>query len=377
MGTMHDSIRRRPLPARARAHIPLRIAGALCAVAVGSREARADDPEHTPSVHLNVARDAAVAGCPGAAEVAAAANHVLGRDRVRIADAGARDAELRIVVAFSREPSGFGATVRESGARDGERAIRTGERTCDTLTSALGATIAMMIDAADASGAFASPAPATAQAEEAPATRVAQAPSNPPPPAHGPDRVGPSLDEGALTDPRTAHDGVFVEAFGNGVYDSLNYERMFWNFWNGTFSVRVGLGFAPLNVCQAPCGGPASLGNINRPQYRRVNEFTAPILASQYWGSASHKLQVGLGVTGIFRTGEVGHDGYQDWLSGGQYDSVFSNASKGFDLAGTAIVGYRFIPAHGGPSFGGGFTPLFGAGGFLPWLSLNVGAEFM
>lgn len=367
---MHDAIRRWPLPARARArHIPFGIAGALCAVAVGSREARADEPEHTPSVYLNVAGDAAVGGCPGAAEVAAAANRVLGRDRVRIADAGGRDAELRIVVGFSRAPSGFGATVREGGARDGERTILSRERTCDTLTSALGATIAMMIDAADASGNSVSQAPATAQSEEAPATHATQAPDGPPPP-HGPDRVGPSPDEGGLTHPGTVHDGVFLEAFGNGVYDSLNYER---TFWNDTFSVRVGLGFAPLNVCLAPCGGP--FGNI--PQYRRVDEFTAPILASWYWGSASHKLQVGLGMTGIFRTGQVGHDGYQNLLTGGQFDNVFSNADKGFDLAGTAIVGYRFIPARGGPSFGGGFTPLFGAGGFLPWLSLNVGAEFM
>jgi hypothetical protein len=375
MGTMH-SIRRQPIPTRARArHLSFRVAGAVCAFAVGSREARADDSEPIPGVHLSVASDEAVAECPRAAEVAAATNQVIGRDRVRTADAGARDAELRIVVAFLREPGGFGATVRESGARNGERTIRTAERTCDTLTSALGATIAMMIDAADASGTLVVPAPATAQAEEARATQIARAPSNPAPLAHEPDRVGPSHDEEALTGSRTAHDGVFVGAFGNGVYDSVNYERM---FWNGTFSIRVGLGFAPLNVCQAPCGGPPSLGpSGNSPQYRRVNEFTAPVLASWYWGSASHKLQVGFGVTGFFRTGEVGHDGYQDWLSGGEFDSVFSSASKGFDLAGTAVVGYRFIPAHGGPSFGGGFTPLFGVGGFLPWLSLNVGAELM
>lgn len=373
---MHDSILPRPLPVRARARlIPLCIAGALFAVAVSSRDARADDPEHPPSVHLDVARDAGVAECPGAADVAGAADHVLGRDRVSTADAGDGDAELRIVVSFSREPRGFGATVREGGARDGERTIRTGERTCDTLTPALGATIAMMIDAADASGTFASPAPATARAEGAPATEVPpQAASNAPPPAARPNGVGPPVDEAAPTDRRTAQDGVFLEAFGNGLYDSINYERM---FWNGTFGVRVGLGFAPLNVCTSPCGGPPSPGGVNQPQYRRADEFTAPAVASWYLGSASHKLQVGFGVTGIFRTGQVGHDGYQDWLSGGQYDSVFSSASKGFDLAGTAVVGYRFIPAHGGPSFGGGFTPLLGVAGFLPWLSLNVGAQLM
>jgi hypothetical protein len=370
MGTMHDSMRWRPSPARARAcRVPFCIAGVLSAVALGSPEARADDPEHAPNVHLEVAGDA-VEGCPGAAEVAAAANRVLGRDRVRTVGASARDADLRIVVAFSREPGGFGATVREGGARDGERTIMTGERTCDTLTPALGATLAMMIDAADASSALLSQAPAPARADEASAIPVAEAPSGSPAPAQGQDRVGSSLDEVAPTHPGAAHDGIFVEAFGNGVYDSLNYERM---FWNGTFSVRLGLGFAPLSVCPAPCGGPS--GNV--PPHRRVDEFTSPILASWYWGSASHKLQVGLGVTGIFRTGEVGHDGYQDWLSGGQFDSVFSHASKGFDLAGTGVVGYRFIPAHGGPSFGGGFTPLFGAGGFLPWVSLNAGAEFM
>jgi hypothetical protein len=370
---MHDSMWRPPSPARARApHVPFCIAGVLCAVGVGWREARADDPAPTRNVHLEVAGDAE--GCPKAAEVAAAANRVLGRERVRTSDASARDAELRIVVAFSREPGGFGATVRESGARDAERTIPAGERTCDTLTSAVGATIAMMIDAVDGAGGFVPQVSATAQAEGAAATHVGQAPpdsaSSGPASAPDPDRVVPPLDEGAPAHSGTARDGIFVEALGNGVYDSLNYERM---FWNRTFSVRMGLGFAPLSVCPAPCGNP--LGIV--PPHRRVDEFTSPVLASWYWGSASHKLQVGLGVTAIFRTGEVGHDGYQDWFSGGQYDNVFSHASKGFDLAGTAVVGYRFIPARGGPSFGGGFTPLFGAGGFLPWLSVNAGAEFM
>jgi hypothetical protein len=122
-----------------------RIGVRLCAVALGSREASADDREHTRSVHLHVVRDAASGGCPGAAEVAAAANRALGRDRVRTDDADAREAELRISVAFSREPGGFGATVREAGALDAERTIRTAERSCDTLTSALGATIALSV----------------------------------------------------------------------------------------------------------------------------------------------------------------------------------------------------------------------------------------
>ncbi|HXX67384.1 MAG TPA: hypothetical protein VEK07_09395 [Polyangiaceae bacterium] len=375
------------------------VGGALCAAALGSREARADNPEHTPSVHLDVARDGAVPGCPGAAEVAASANHVLGHDRVRTADTDPRDAELRILVAFSRDHSGFGATVREAGARDGERILRTSEPTCDTLTSALGATIAMMIDAADAARDFVLSVPTTAEAEKASAMRLAQAPSHPPLSAQQRDRVGSALDDGddsravgydqlrgeeALANRRTALDGVFAEALGNGLYDSLNYERM---FYNGVFSVRVGLGFAPLNVCLAPCGSPAP-GPAGAPQYRRADEFTMPVLASWFWGSASHKLQVGLGVTGIYRTGQVGHDAYQTgdgtflsekeaWFTGGQYDSVFSSANKGFDLAGTAVVGYRFIPAHGGPTFGGGLTPLFGAHGVLPWLCVNAGAEFM
>lgn len=127
MGTMHDSMRARPLPARAPARIPFCIAGALCAVAVGSREARADEPQPAGIVHLDVDRDAAVAGCPGAAAVATKANQVLGRDRVRTADTGLRDTELRIIVTFSRHPRGFGATVREAGRECGE--VKNGAET--------------------------------------------------------------------------------------------------------------------------------------------------------------------------------------------------------------------------------------------------------
>lgn len=302
--------------------------------------------------------------CPDATEVATAANRVLGRDRVRADDAGTGDAGLRLAVSFSREAAGFGVRVRETGALDAERAIHTTARTCSALTSVLGATVAMMIDAADQSRDSAARASALPPNEAAAPTRTSQGPSTPPPSASSTDR--------AIQAPkrRTAFDGVFLEAFGNGVYDSLNYERI---IEDGTFalSVRVGFGYAPLSICGGPRQSACSL--LSSPSdFHAVSEFAAPVLANAYWGSASHKIEVGLGITGIYRT-----DAVAGGTRSGAVDGSFSKGSKGFDVAGTALVGYRFIPAHGGLSFGGGFTPLFGAGGFLASLSFNVGAEFL
>jgi hypothetical protein len=43
---------------------------------------------------------------------------------------------------------------------------------------------------------------------------------------------------------------------------------------------------------------------------------------------------------------------------------------------GTGVVGYRYVPSHGGFDFGIGFTPLFGEGGFLPWGGMHFGGVF-
>jgi hypothetical protein len=211
-------------------------------------------------------------------------------------------------------------------------------------------TLAMMVDAAEAADRV--------------AARRAPAPPPPPPPRREV-ATRPPADPEVLSPPlerRTANDSIFLEGLGNGVYYSLNYERI---FWDGRASLRAGVGYTRLTAHKDIV--LFSLNGSPPPAYT-FTEIAVPLVASSYFGSASHKVQLGAGATVFYRTGPVGAT---------TLDAVFnSQTSQGLDVAGTLVVAYRYIPYRGGPTFGAGFTPLFGRNGFLPWLSLSVGADF-
>ncbi len=149
-------------------------------------------------------------------------------------------------------------------------------------------------------------------------------------------------------EPRTAKNAIFVEGLGNGLIYSVNYERL---LGSPDVGLRVGASYMSIGAS----GGGAS---------SRVSWASFPLVASYYFGSPSHKLQLGVGATVVHVTGSA---------SSG---SLVGSAS-GITAIPTAVVGYRYIPRDGGFAFSVGFTPMYvpgEGGGFLPWGGLSLGA---
>jgi hypothetical protein len=148
-----------------------------------------------------------------------------------------------------------------------------------------------------------------------------------------------------------AQNAVFLEALGNGGLWSIDYERF---LDDRAFGVRAGFSTLSMPVAQPAVGSAGS-----------TTLTTVPVVASAYLGEpgSSHRVQVGLGTT--FASLGSGLSGLHGYISG-----------TGFNLTGTAVIGYRYVPRSGGIELGLAFTPLLGSGGFLPWAGANVGAAF-
>lgn len=152
----------------------------------------------------------------------------------------------------------------------------------------------------------------------------------------------------AIETRRTAKNGLFVELAGNAGIYSLNYER----FFTDDIAARIGFGYISLS---ATSGGSSANASV----------LFVPLMASYMGiGSADHKLELGIGP--LFVNASAGVSGV---------GSSAASAS-GFAVAGTATIGYRYVPHDGGFNFKVGFTPIFGEGGFLPWGGLGLGAVF-
>lgn len=199
-------------------------------------------------------------------------------------------------------------------------------------------------DPASASASASEPAPASPSAPASePATAAASAaPEVPDAPVPAP----PSAAEPA----RTAHNAIFAEVFGSGLLYSVNYERIFDAL--GGVGVRAGVSYFTYPVSSYGKSGNLSL-------------FTVPLMASWYWGSPSHKLQLGLGATVIYLGASTDSQGTE-----------FGGERAGFGVAASGVVGYRYLPPRGGITFGVGFTPLVRPGRALAWGGANVGYLF-
>ena len=93
---------------------------------------------------------------------------------------------------------------------------------------------------------------------------------------------------------------------------------------------------------------------------------TFPVVASWYFGfgATPHKIQLGVGATLL-------------WVDASTDATGTEYGDTGFAVAATAVVGYRYLPAHGGFTFGAGFTPLWRGGkGVLAWGGANAGYAF-
>lgn len=148
---------------------------------------------------------------------------------------------------------------------------------------------------------------------------------------------------------RTAANAVFFEAFGSGLLYSVNYERIV-DAWDLGF--RGGVSYFTYSVSSYGRSGNLSI-------------LTLPLTASYYLGSARHKLQLGLGATVIYSMPSTDSQGTE-----------FGGERAGLGVAASAVVGYRYLPPHGGVTFGAGFTPLLRPSRALAWGGASVGYAF-
>jgi hypothetical protein len=146
-----------------------------------------------------------------------------------------------------------------------------------------------------------------------------------------------------------AQNVVFAEALGNGLLYSIDYERLL-PAWN--LGLRGGISYFTWSVSSYGGSGNLSLASF-------------PLVASWYWGSPNHKLQLGLGTTILYLDASTDSEG-----------TSFGGERAGLGVAATGVVGYRYLPRAGGLSFGAGFTPLVRTSSVLAWGGLNVGYAF-
>lgn len=153
----------------------------------------------------------------------------------------------------------------------------------------------------------------------------------------------------AAADPRTAANVVFAEVLGSGLLYSVNYERLIDSL---NLGVRAGASYFTYSVSSYGRSGNLTLVSF-------------PIVASYYLRHGRHNLQLGLGATILYTGAASDSQGVQ-----------FETERSGLGLAGSAVVGYRYLPRGRGITFGVAFTPLLRAGAFLPWGGASAGYVF-
>jgi hypothetical protein len=154
---------------------------------------------------------------------------------------------------------------------------------------------------------------------------------------------------------REAKNSIFVELGGNAGLYSLNYER----FLGEDVGLRIGMMYVSVSAT-ATSGTTTTTGS--------ASWFGAPLMFSYLGvGSDNHKLDLGIGTVLMY-------------FSGGTSTFDATAKASGMLVAGTATVGYRYVPANGGFNFKAGFTPLFfqsaGKAYFLPWAGISAGYGF-
>jgi hypothetical protein len=301
------------------------------------------------SVKLEVVRSAEASDCPDAPALGAAIARVMAPEPLDLDPAG--PPTLAFDVSFTRSASRYTATVTTSGAHARQRTIEDNGSTCSALTEAVAVTVVIILDGVAAGqAAVESPAPdapvapaLTAPTAAGPAPTRPPAPSAPSPPRQPP---RPSARPRTRRPPGIARSVVFLEAFGNGLSYSFNYEYRF--FDDGAVSLRAGFGGLPADFpLRTLSPGSAALQGI-------TDVLVAwPVLANYSIGRGALQVEIGAGIT-----------------------PIYSEVARTASVVGTALVAYRYIPREGGFNFGVGFTPLFDATVFLPWGGVTLGMGF-
>ena len=147
-------------------------------------------------------------------------------------------------------------------------------------------------------------------------------------------------------DPFTARNVVYIEAGGNALLYSVNYERMI----IGGLTARVGAGFIPAWFPWVDEDDDGALLTV------------VPVQLSFVFGPGNHHMEMGAGATFGNASVDIGDlEGSESWVFG------------------TGTVGYRYQPPEGGIVFRATLTPLFLEvldEDMFPMIGLSLGRSF-
>lgn len=154
--------------------------------------------------------------------------------------------------------------------------------------------------------------------------------------------------------PARYNKAIFVEALGNGMGISANYDMRIKR------GVQDGLGF------RAGIGGLSVNGIDENGQPADASIVTIPLSVNYLLGERRSAFEAGLGITPLYGNTTV-------------YDSNSAGATdiKGWGASGFINLGYRFQPLRNGFVFRFDWTPAFNSTGFSPaWFGISAGIGF-
>ncbi len=138
----------------------------------------------------------------------------------------------------------------------------------------------------------------------------------------------------------TAKNAFYVELGGNGIFYSLNYDRLV----TPNVAARAGV----------------MLFRAEDNESNGVGVVVAPVVVSYLFGEGNSHFEAGLGLG--LATASIDHVDF-----GEEFDQT---------VYGTGVLGYRYQPETGGVVFRAGLTPVFNAENFAPWIGLSIGYAF-
>ena len=145
---------------------------------------------------------------------------------------------------------------------------------------------------------------------------------------------------------------VFVEALGNGLTVSGNFDLRLKADQNDGLGLRAGIGGGSLSGIDDQ-GNSASMGIV-----------TFPLAVNYLVGKKRSAFESGIGITPVYVT-----------ASGRINDDVFSGS--GLALTGFLNLGYRYQPLNNGFMGHIKWTPAITSSGFFPsWFGLGIGYSF-
>ncbi|RDV15293.1 hypothetical protein DXT99_09490 [Pontibacter diazotrophicus] len=147
---------------------------------------------------------------------------------------------------------------------------------------------------------------------------------------------------------------IFVEALGNGIGISANYDMRIKR------GVQDGFGF------RAGIGGLSANGTDTDGRSVDASIITFPLAVNYLIGERRSAFEAGLGITPIYANADV-----YDTNNTGITDA------KGWGTSGFINLGYRFQPLKNGFVFRFDWTPAFNSTGFSPaWFGISAGIGF-